>query len=77
MGQSIKVDVEAIRKASEALTAAEMASLTVLLALASKRHVELPELLEAIHALIPEGSSNKDDAARQAAIIISEMMLRE
>ena len=76
MGQSIKVDVEAIRKASEALTAAEMASLTVLLTLASKRHVELPELLEAIHALIPEGSSNKD-AARQAAIIISEMMLRE
>ena len=53
MGQSIKVDVEAIRKASEALTAAEMASLTVLLTLASKRHVELPELLEAIHALIP------------------------
>jgi len=76
MGQSIKVDVEAIRKASEALTAAEMASLTVLLTLASKRHVELPELLEAINALIPEGSSNKD-AARQAAIIIAEMMLRE
>jgi len=76
MGQSIKVDVEAIRKASEALTAAEMASLTVLLTLASKRHVEPPELLEAVHALIPKGSSNKD-AARQAAIIISEMMLRE
>jgi len=76
MGQSIKVDVEAIKKASEALTAAEMASLTVLLTLASKRHVELPELLEAINALIPEGSSNKD-AARQAAIIIAEMMLRE
>jgi len=55
MGQSIKVDVEAIKKASEALTAAEMASLTVLLTLASKRHVELPELLEAINALIPEG----------------------
>jgi hypothetical protein len=76
MGQSIKVDVEAIRKASEALTPAEMASLTILLTVASKRHVELPELLEAINALIPEGSSNKD-AARQAATIIAEMMLRE
>jgi hypothetical protein len=70
MGQSIKVDVEAIRKASEALTVAEMASLTVLLTLASKRRVELPELLEAINALIPQGSSNKD-AARQSAIIIA------
>ena len=76
MGHTIKADVEAIRKACEALTPAEVASLTVLLTVASKRQVELPELLEAINALIPEGSSNKD-AARHAAIIIAEMMLRE
>jgi hypothetical protein len=76
MGQTTNIDVEAMRKASEALTPAEMASLTLLLTLASKRHMELPALLEAIHALIPEGSSNKD-AARHAAIIIAEMMLRE
>ena len=79
MDEIMRVGVTAIKNAQEKLSGTEMASLALVVALASMNGAEDAEVEAAIDALIPQVAGDAGDKVkkRQAAKTIAGLILRE